>query len=112
MAAKLSLTPETECPGSPSGKLWAGSRFRDPAGLESLRRLTFGMSAATRLTGRPGGDVLAAEIAAVPTLLGLTAATLVRALLHNRYLLSGRSLMERDETTDSLGLLPFRRPED
>jgi hypothetical protein len=40
------------------------------------------MAAPARFTGRAGGDVLAAEIAAELTLFGLTAAALMRALLH------------------------------
>jgi hypothetical protein len=49
-----------------------------------LRRLTFRMSAPAGLTGRARIDVLPAEVAAVLTLLSLTAASLVRAVLHPR----------------------------
>jgi hypothetical protein len=59
-------------------------RIQDPTD-PSLRRLTFGMAAPARFAGRPGGNVLATEVAAVLTLGGLTAATFVRAVLHPRY---------------------------
>jgi hypothetical protein len=67
----------------------------------ALRRLTFWMAAPARFAGRPGGDVLATEVAAVLTLGGLTAATFVRAVLHPRYLLTilKHSLAEGEERT-------------
>lgn len=65
-----------------------------------LRRLTLRVPAPARLAGRPGGYVLATEVAAVLTQLGFTAAPLMSAVIHARYLpsCSDHSPMKSGET--------------
>ena len=54
------------------------------------------MAAPARLAGRPRSDVLPAEIAAVLTLLNLTATSLVSAILHPYFVLQPNILPRRE----------------